>query len=524
MKLSSLLNRCLITASFFCVTASFAQVKLPAVFSNDMVLQSGKPVKIWGTAAAGERVTVSFGKQKKQTKANETGNWQVVLNNLTASAEPASMVITASNNITIKNILVGEVWICSGQSNMDMTVAKEDRYWCGVFNEDEEVAAANYPLIRVFDTDFTPSATPQNNVTGKWETVSPQTIGHLSAVAYFFARAVQHKMKVPIGLITTAYGASTAEAWVREEALVKEAVCKPLVDSFKRKLEKYLTDTAAKIKYAAAQEKWKLAADSAKAAGKNPPRSPRNPDPVRDQHNASVLWNGMVKGLVPYSIRGALWYQGESNSPTAKIYRQIMETLITDWRQQWGQGNFPFLYVQLANIGKTYDSLPAKGGSEAVKREAQLLNLSIPNTAMAVAIDNADPTDMNNVHPKNKQEIGRRLALAALATTYNEKIVYSGPIYDKMEISGSSIKLYFNHTGSGLITKGAGLKGFAIAGADKKFVWATAKIESNTVTVSSSGITNPVAVRYGWGNNPPTSLYNKENLPASPFRTDSFDK
>ena len=524
MKLSSLLNRCLITASFFCVTASFAQVKLPAVFSNDMVLQSGKPVKIWGTAAAGERVTVSFGKQKKQTKANETGNWQVVLNNLTASAEPASMVITASNNITIKNILVGEVWICSGQSNMDMTVAKEDRYWCGVFNEDEEVAAANYPLIRVFDTDFTPSATPQNNVTGKWETVSPQTIGHLSAVAYFFARAVQHKMKVPIGLITTAYGASTAEAWVREEALVKEAVCKPLVDSFKRKLEKYLTDTAAKIKYAAAQEKWKLAADSAKAAGKNPPRSPRNPDPVRDQHNASVLWNGMVKGLVPYTIRGALWYQGESNSPTAKIYRQIMETLITDWRQQWGQGNFPFLYVQLANIGKTYDSLPAKGGSEAVKREAQLLNLSIPNTAMAVAIDNADPTDMNNVHPKNKQEIGKRLALAALATTYNEKIVYSGPIYDKMEISGSSIKLYFNHTGSGLITKDDGLKGFAIAGADEKFVWATAKIESNTVTVSSSGITNPVAVRYGWGNNPPTSLYNKENLPASPFRTDSFDK
>ena len=524
MKLSSLLNRCLITASFFCVTASFAQVKLPAVFSNDMVLQSGKPVKIWGTAAAGERVTVSFGKQKKQTKANETGNWQVVLNNLTASAEPASMVITASNNITIKNILVGEVWICSGQSNMDMTVAKEDRYWCGVFNEDEEVAAANYPLIRVFDTDFTPSATPQNNVTGKWETVSPQTIGHLSAVAYFFARAVQHKMKVPIGLITTAYGASTAEAWVREEALVKEAVCKPLVDSFKRKLEKYLTDTAAKIKYAAAQEKWKLAADSAKAAGKNPPRSPRNPDPVRDQHNASVLWNGMLKGLVPYTIRGALWYQGESNSPTAKIYRQIMETLITDWRQQWGQGNFPFLYVQLANIGKTYDSLPAKGGSEAVKREAQLLNLSIPNTAMAVAIDNADPTDMNNVHPKNKQEIGKRLALAALATTYNEKIVYSGPIYDKMEISGSSIKLYFNHTGSGLITKGAGLKGFAIAGADKKFVWATAKIEGNTVTVSSPGITNPVAVRYGWGNNPPTSLYNKENLPASPFRTDSFDK
>ncbi len=524
MKFSSLLNRGLFIISFFCVSQTYAQVKLPTVFSNDMVLQSGKPVKIWGTASAGEAVAVSFGKQKKQTRASESGNWQVTLNALTASAEPADLLIAASNNITLKNVLVGEVWICSGQSNMDFTVAKEDRYWCGVFNEAEEVAAANYPLIRVFDTDFTPSATPQNDVTGKWETVSPQTIGHLSAVAYFFARDIQKKIKVPIGLITTSFGASTAEAWVREEALVKEAVCKPLVDSFKKKLERYLTDTAALTKYKIAQEKWKLSVDSAKAAGKNPPRGPRNPDPVRDQHNASVLWNGMVKGLVPYTIRGALWYQGESNSPTAKIYRQIMETLITDWRQQWGQGDFPFLYVQLANIGKTYDSLPAKGGSEAIKREAQLQNLTIPNTAMAVAIDNADPNDMNNVHPKNKQEIGRRLALAGLALAYNEKVVYSGPIYDKMEISGNNIKLYFKHSGSGLVAKDADLKGFAIAGADKKFVWGTAKIEGNTVTVSSPDIAAPVAVRYGWGNNPVTSLYNKENLPASPFRTDSFDK
>jgi len=487
-----------------------------------MVLQSGMPVKIWGSAAAGEQVTVSFKEQKKLAKANDAGKWEIILKALKPSFTPQDLKITASNTITIKNILVGEVWVCSGQSNMDMTVAKEDRYWCGVINEAEEVAAANYPLIRVFDVDFTPSATIQNDVTGKWETVSPQTIGHLSAVAYFFARDVQQKIKVPIGLITTAFGASTAEAWVREEALINEPVCKPLVDSFKKKLERYLTDTAALTKYKIAQEKWKIDAEALKAAGKNVPRGPRNPDPVRDQHNASVLWNGMVKPLVPYAIRGALWYQGESNSPTAKIYRQIMETLITDWRKQWNQGNFPFLYVQLANIGKTYDSLPAKGGSEAVKREAQLQNLSIPNTAMAVAIDNADPTDMNNVHPKNKQEIGRRLALAALAMTYGEKIIYSGPIYDKMEISGNNIKLYFKHTGSGLLAKDGDLKGFAIAGADKKFVWATAKIEGNTIVVSSPDVSAPVAIRYGWGNNPVTSLYNKENLPASPFRTDSF--
>jgi sialate O-acetylesterase len=500
-----------------------AEVKLPTAFSDHMVMQHGIPVRVWGWADAGEKVTVQIGKQTKTTVANAEGKWMLKLDKLKAGG-PYSLTISGKNKIVISDVYAGEVWICSGQSNMDMTVAKEDRYWCGVFNEAAEVAAADYPLIRVFDTDFTPAAAPQDDVIGKWELVSPKTIGHLSAAAYFFARDIQKEIKMPIGLITTTYGASTAEAWVREEALLNEAVCKLLADSFKSKLARYLTDTAAPLKYKLAEERWKMAADSARAAGKNIPRGPRNPDPVRDQHNASVLWNGMVTPLVPYAIRGVIWYQGESNSPTAKIYRQIMETLINDWRKQWGQGNFPFLYVQLANIGKTYDSLPAQGGSEAIKREAQLQNLSIPNTAMAVAIDNADPDDMNNVHPKNKQEIGRRLALAALAIVYNKKIVYSGPLYNKMQIEGSSIRLYFKNTGGGLIGKGGELKGFAIAAADKKFVWANAKIDGNSILVSAAGVTNPAVVRYAWGNNPQATLYNREELPASPFRTDSIDK
>jgi sialate O-acetylesterase len=500
-----------------------AEVKLPTAFSEHMVMQRDVPVPVWGWADAGEKITVQIGKQTKTTVANAEGKWRLKLDKLKAGG-PYSLTISGKNRIVISDVYAGEVWICSGQSNMDMTVAKEDRYWCGVFNEAAEVAAADYPLIRVFDTDFTPTATPQDDVVGKWEVVSPKTIGHLSAVAYFFARDIQKKIKMPIGLITTAYGASTAEAWVSEEALVNEVVCKPLVDSFKSKLAKYLADTAAPLKYKLAEERWKIIADSARAAGKNIPRGPRNPDPVRDQHNASVLWNGMVTPLVPYAIRGVIWYQGESNSPTAKIYRQIMETLINDWRKQWGQGNIPFLYVQLANIGKTYDSLPAQGGAEAIKREAQLQNLSIPNTAMAVAIDNADPDDMNNVHPKNKQEIGKRLALAALAIVYNKKIVYSGPLYNKMQIEGSSIRLYFKNTGGGLIGKGGELKGFAIAAADKKFVWANAKIDGNSIVVSAAGVNNPAVVRYAWGNNPQATLYNKEELPASPFRTDSIDK
>ena len=260
--------------------------------------------------------------------------------------------------------------------------------------------------------------------------------------------------------------------------------------------------------------------DLARAEGKDELRGPKNPNPVVDQHNPFVLWNGMVAPLVPYAIAGALWYQGESNSPTASIYRDLMETLIVDWRKQWNQGDFPFIYVQLANIGKEVETEPATGGTEAIKREAQLLNLSIPKTAMVVAIDNADPLDMKNVHPKNKQEIGKRMVLAARAIAYGEKLTYSGPIYDKMQIKGNAIQLQFKSTDKGLICKGDKLKGFAIAGEDKKFVWAEAKIVGNSVVVSSPDIAKPVAVRYGWGSNPPTSLYNKADLPASPFRTD----
>lgn len=500
--------------------STFARVTLASPFADHMVLQRDVKVPVWGTASAGEKITLSMGKQKLSAIAEASGRWRVSLAKLSAGG-PFTMTVTGNNTITLNDIYVGEVWLCSGQSNMDMTVAREDRYWCGVINEKEEVATANYPLIRVFDTDFTPAEKPLDKVIGKWEVVSPQTVGHLSAVAYFFARDLQKKLNVPIGLITTAFGASTAEAWIREEALTRDTTFKRLMSSYKSKLEKYATDTTAKRVYLEAYEKWKIASAKAKAEGKDEVRGPKNNDPVRDQHNPTVLWNGMVAPLLPYAIRGALWYQGESNSPTASIYRNLMETLITDWRDQWGMGEFPFLYVQLANIGKTYDSLPAMGGSEAVKREAQRQNLSLPNTAMVVAIDNADPDDMNNVHPKNKQSIGSRLALAAQAIAYGDKkIVYAGPMYDRMEVNGSVIRLHFKHTGSGLLAKDNVLKGFAIAGNDKKFVWANATIDGNTIVVSAPGIENPVAVRYGWGRNPPTSLYNKEMLPASPFLTD----
>src|SRR5476651_2452618 len=505
------------------LNTAFADVKPASPFGNHMILQYNAPVPVWGTADPGEKVTVKFDKQVKTVVTGADGKWALKLNKLKAGG-PYYMVITGKNRVEFDDVYAGDVWLCSGQSNMDMTVAREDRYWCGVFDEKGELANANYPLIRVFDTDFVPSAEPLTTVPGKWEIVTPQTVGHMSAAAYFFARDLQKRIKIPIGLITTAFGASTAEAWTRKEALEANPKLKYLYDNFKAKLDKYNADTSGRAAYEAAWEKWKIAAAAAKAAGKDELRGPKNPDPVRDQHNASVLWNGMVAPLIPYAIKGEIWYQGESNSPTASIFRDINETMITDWRKQWGQGNFPFIYVQLANIGKDIETVPAKGGQEAVKREQQMMNLSIPNSAMVCAIDNADPLNMLNVHCKNKQAIGHRLALAAEAISYLIKTPYSGPLYDKMKVEGNAIRIQFKHTDGGLMTRNGKPEGFAIAGDDKKFVWGNAKIEGNTIVVSSPDIAKPVAVRYAWGNNPVTSLYNGANLPAPPFRTDIGEK
>lgn len=502
-----------------CSVSIFANVQLASVFGDHMVLQRNIKIPVWGTADAGEKISVTLIGKTVTAVTDDKGNWKVSLSKLSAGG-PYTITVRGNNNtMTINDVYVGEVWICSGQSNMDMTVAKEDRYWCGVFNEAEEVASANYPTIRVFDVDFTPNENLQKAVKGKWEVVSPQTVGHLSAAAYFFARDIQKKLKVPVGLITTAFGASTAEAWIRKEALQGNPKVSYLVDTFQSKLSRYHADTAAPRKYREALTKFREEAAKARAEGKTPGRGPRNPNPAVDQHNPYVLWNGMVAPLVPYGIRGALWYQGESNGPTAKIYKDIMEILVADWRKQWGLGNFPFIYVQLANHQKLITD-PVKNDPMVTVRDAQLQNLSIPNTAMVVAIDNADPDDPNNIHPKNKQEVGRRLALAALGLAYGEKIIYSGPLFEKMTVEENKIRLHFKHAGDGLIAKGDTLKGFAIAGADSNFKWAEARIDGKTVVISHEEISKPVAVRYAWAKNPQASLYNKVGLPASPFKSD----
>jgi sialate O-acetylesterase len=485
------------------------QVKPACVFGDYMVLQRDMTIPVWGTADAGQVVTVKFNSQTKAATADAGGKWKINLDACKAGG-PFEMTLADKETITFKDVYVGEVWLCSGQSNMDMTVAKEDRNWCGVNNEAQEVAAADYPLIRVFDTDFTPKDEIQSEVKGKWEVCSPKTVGHFSAAAYFFARQLHQKLNVPIGLVTTAYGASTAEAWTSRSALAANPTTAFLLDEYKKRCEDFDTGQA-KAKYDQALADWQKASDQAKAENTKASKKPGAPkNPHQDQHSPCVLYNGMVAPLVPYAIRGAIWYQGESNGPTAKIYDKIMETLIKDWRQAWGQGNFPFLYVQLANYGKEDQT--------KVVRQKQLENLSIPNTAMAVTIDIGDA---KNIHPKNKQDVGLRLSLAARALAYGESIPYMGPIYDSMSVEGNSIRLKFKHIDGGLIAKGGDLKGFTVAGEDKKFVPATAKIDGEMVIVSSPDVPKPAAVRYGFEGNPAVNLYNKADLPASPFCTDN---
>ncbi|MEJ5259811.1 MAG: sialate O-acetylesterase [Anaerohalosphaeraceae bacterium] len=489
------------------------------VFGDSMVLQQGRPIPVWGKASSGEEITVRLAGQEKSVLADASGRWRIVLEPMLAGGPYEMTVSGRSEQRLFADVWIGEVWLCSGQSNMDMTVAREDRYWCGVLNEEAEVAAADWPGIRVFDVPFGTCDEPLDDVEGRWEVCSPATVGHFSAVAYFFAREIHKKLNVPVGLITTAYGGSTAEAWVSRKALEAETDLHFLLEEYARKCQEFDSGAAQK-KYEADLAAWKEAAARAEAAGEKPPRKPAAPkNPHLDQHSPCVLFNAMVSPLIPYAIRGALWYQGESNIPTAAVYDRIMETLIRDWRSRWGQGDFPFVYVQLAGYGKP-PAEPCRGGGTTRVRQAQAKNRTLPNAAMVTAVDIGES---DNIHPKNKQEVGRRLALAARALAYGEKIEYSGPVFENMAVEDSCIRLSFTHIGGGLVLKERSPSGFAVAGPDRKFHWADARIEGDTVVVCSPQVQEPLAVRYAWDDFPVVSLYNAEGLPAVPFRTDSFE-
>jgi sialate O-acetylesterase len=475
-------------------------VKLPSLISDHMVLQQGMPVRIWGTAEPGEAVRVEFQGQSVGAKARENGKWEAWLRPLSA-AGPLEMTVAASNVITIHDVLVGEVWLGSGQSNMEFVLANAN-------NHDDEIANAKFPLIHLFHVKRVLAEAPADDVAGTWEVCSPQTVPRFSAVEYFFGRHLHQALHVPMGLIESDWGGTPAEAWTSHPALEADPALKFVLDNWDRVLANY---PAAKQRYDQQIEQWNLAVAKAKAEGTKPPNRPPAPQGPGHQFTPAGLFNGMIAPLTPYAIRGAIWYQGESNASEmhAYRYRRLFADMIEDWRNRWGEGGFPFLFVQLANY-KSNEWWP-------VLRESQTETLRLRNTGMALAIDIGES---NDIHPKNKQDVGKRLALAALHVAYGQAAEYSGPMFARAVPEGGRMRVYFTHA-AGMQAKGAAeIAGFTIAGSDGRFVPAEARVEGDTVVISSAQVADPAAVRYGWADDPVCNLINSAGLPAVPFRSD----
>ena len=633
----------------------FAEVSLPRLFGDNMVLQRDKPIAIWGWSTAGEEITVKFHQQTQTTRTDKQGRWMLHLVPETAGG-PYELSVASSfgrrvSHLVVHNVMVGEVWICSGQSNMEMPIAG----WGKINNYQQEIAAADYSSIRQIKVPNTVALAPQKDMSdGEWKVCSPQTAGDFSATAYFFARELYQKLHIPIGLINTSWGGTMVETWTSRGAFEQSDEFKDMIASLPpaadltaiatQKKDKLtgtvvslqgdVPQTGEEIQYSSAglddshwphmkvPGLWEQAglglddldgivwfrkviniteAQAGKAAildvgkiddadetyvngvkvgstnGYSEHRQYRIPAGVlkagknviavrvtdtggggglygepgelkctigNDELSLAgdwsfrvaqivmntamgpntaptLLFNGMINPLIPYTIRGAIWYQGEANADRAYQYRKAFPLMIADWRARWKQGDFPFYFVQLASWNANNGN-SQHGSSWAELREAQAMTLSLPNTGMAVTTDIGNSTD---IHPKDKQDVGRRLAFVALTNTYGQTLEYSGPVYQSMQTEGNKVTLHFSHTGSGLSTpdKYGYLRGFEIAGADHQWRYAKASIEGNTVVVWQDGVASPVAVRYGWMDDAgEDNLFNKEGLPAPPFRTDQW--
>ncbi len=631
---------------FFIASGLSAQVKLPLLFSNNMVLQQGIEIPVWGWASPGEKITVTIDKTVASAKTTKDGKWSLKFPAMEYGG-PHKMTVTGKNTVTFENIMIGEVWVCSGQSNMEFHLITAK-------NGEAEIAASDYPDIRLFTVKKRISQNPQDQLEdGEWLKCSPATSPHFSAIAYFFGRELNQKLHVPIGLINTSWGGTIAETWTSDQMIAQnpdftnqlEQLKKVNLDDYAKSIEKEVRDRVGETSTVdmgmngdqpiwAAPEfndtSWKTMQlpgyiESNGLQGVDgiiwfrkeiyltPAEANQNSTlylaKVNDSDNTfingtlvgvtklqaeksrvypiqagilkpgkniltvqmediggmggiygnpatlylqcgekiislvgswkykvglvkfntvlspnsypTLLYNGMIQPLVHYGIRGTIWYQGEGNAGRAKQYQRVFPDLIKDWRNHWNQGDFPFLFVQLANFMKT-DSLPQES-AWAELREAQSMALALPNTGMAVITDVGEALD---IHPKDKQTVGKRLAISALKAAYNQDIIYSGPVYTEMKINGNKVALFFDQVGSGMKIrdKYGYIKGFAVAGEDHKFFWATVQLTGpNTLEVTSPEVQNPVAVRYAWGNNPDdANLYNSVDLPASSFRTDKW--
>jgi sialate O-acetylesterase len=531
----------ILTTLLLTAQGSFADLKLSSLFQDHMVLQRETKVPVWGTADPGKDVTVKFGTQSVSGKADDKGNWRVELTPMPANATGQLMTVTSGDKtVTAGDILIGDVWICSGQSNMAFALTS-------AITGKDELPKANFPNIRLFSVKQAAMFTPQTSCGGQWTLCTPDSAKSFSAVGYYFGKETAATENVPVGLIGSNVGGTTAQAWTSLDGLQADP---DLDKAFAQETVKLAADPAGAngahdawmasggTAYKDAMTKWHM--DDYAAKQKNLPEPPKptapaTPEPpyegdgkqAGDNRVPSSLYNGMIAPLEPFAIKGVIWYQGESGGVP---YDKIFDALINSWRKHWGQGDFPFLYVQLPNFGQRATD-PNAGGGWAVTREAQFNALKLPNTGMAITIDVGDG---NNLHPPYKDVVGHRLALVAQHVAYGKDLVYSGPLFDSAKIDGAKVVVTFKETGTGLklgvppvAPPGStppptdAPQGFAVAGKDLKFAWAKASITApNTITVTCDTVTQPMYVRYAWGSNPEVNLYNSADLPASPFRTD----
>lgn len=498
-------NALLFAGVVLSLVSARADVRMPGLFGDHMVLQSGVKVPVWGWAGAGEKVKVEMAGQSVEATAGADGKWRADLAPLSAGG-PHTLVVTGGNRLEIKDVLCGEVWLGSGQSNMAMTVSR-------AMDFEKEKAAADHPHLRMFTTASNSPATPADDCKGAWKVCSADTVGSFSATAYFFGRELHRELKTPVGLVVSTVGGTPIDSWVDGDLQRSAPEMKGLFDTQKA-ADAGFDPVKGKADYEAAMEKWKAQVKQARADKMPLPRRPQDPLALRTKKsNLGGLFNGMIMPLVPYAIRGALWYQGEANTLPSKApyYQHQLPLLVSDWRKRWG-ADFPFAWVQLPNFAGNGRDLPQV-------REAMLKTLRLPKTGMAITIDIGETTD---IHPKNKQEVGRRLSAWALSTVYERAgFESSGPLPEKHEVRGGEVIVTFSHAG-GLTARGGEPVGFEIAGADQKWQPATARIDGASVIVSSPAVPQPVAVRHGWANDPKCNLFNAAGMPATPFRTDDW--
>ncbi len=491
------------------ILSALADVRLPAIISNHMVLQAGKPVLVWGWANSAEEIRVSIAGQQQSTTADSAGQWQVTLSPLIPTSTAITLTVKGHNTLTVDDILVGEVWLGSGQSNMELPVKRAKNF-------DRERVGAQFPEIRMFTVKRHASTNSAVNVQGSWVGCNPTNAGDFSATLYFFGRELHQKLHQPVGLIHSSWGGTPIQAWMPLDALKASPNYETLME---RKRQEVAAWPEREKQILANIHAWE--AEAAKGTNKNMRMKPGNPGrPDSIQYQPARLYNGMIHPLIGYRIGGVLWYQGEANARDgetgAAIYTDLQMRLIASWRSACGVPDLPFLFVQLPNYDDAID--PTKV-SWAYFREGQARTLAVPHTGMAVTIDIGEPGD---IHPKNKQEVGHRLALLALSDVYKMNVPSRSPEFSKLLIKGGEVHLSFNHSEGGLVARDENIKGFAIAGTERKCYPATARVEGDHLILSSPEVIAPVAVRYGWANNPECNLYNRDGLTLAPFRSDSW--